>query len=301
MMLDPRLNHAVAVARLASFTKAAAHVGITQSAITRSIADLERELGYALFHRTARGALVTDEGRTFVEGATRLLQDTRDLFDRGAPTSPYAGILRIGICPASLEWLLVRPLAQLLRDHPDIRFDIIGGKFEAIVLQLRGGTIDVAVGFDAAFADWVDVRREPIADFAATMFVRRGHPLLQAAATIEKRDLAEFTFVSPSDSRPYGEMVRNIYEEQGKDTAKYLHVADYFPIIRQIVATSDAISAVSETFFENSTMACEFVALPNLEILAPQAMCCAVRARWDPKPAVRAFIALMQQALPPPR
>ena len=45
-MLDPRLNHVVAAAQQGSFTAAARAVGVTQSAITKSIAELERQLGY---------------------------------------------------------------------------------------------------------------------------------------------------------------------------------------------------------------------------------------------------------------
>ena len=65
-MLDPRLNHVVAAAQQGSFTAAARVVGVTQSAITKSIAELERQLGYLIFHRTSRGALLTDQGRALI-------------------------------------------------------------------------------------------------------------------------------------------------------------------------------------------------------------------------------------------
>lgn len=298
-MLDPRLNHAVAVARTASFTNAAALVGVTQSAVTKSIADLESQLGYSLFYRTAKGALPTDEGREFVEHAARLLEDARELLNGNIKKNPFAGTLRIGVCPASLEWLMVRPLATLLHDHPELRFEVVGGKFESVVQQLRSGAVDVAIGFDAAFADWKDVRRDPIAAFEATIFVRNGHPLL-SRKSIVWRDLAEFTFVSPSDSRPYGETIRNLYEEQGEDTARHLHVIDYFPIAREIVATSDAIGVAANSFFEQSSLPTEFVRLSDVQLFQDQPMCCAIRSRWEPKLPVRAFVAAMKRAFPPP-
>lgn len=299
-MIDSRLNHAVAVARMASFTKAAELVGVTQSAITKSVADLERELGYSLFYRTARVTLLTDEGRAFVERAARLLEDARELFHNPNKKNPYAGILRIGVCPASLEWLLVQPLSRLLRNHPEIRFEVIGGNFEAITLQLRGGSIDVAVGFDEAFSDWKDIAREPIAPFEAALFVRREHPLL-ALTTLSPSDLADYAIVSPSDSRPYGATIRAIYEEQGKVTSQHLHVVDYFPIVRQIVATSDAIGVVATNTFHSSGLDPRFVMLTDLPLFQRQSMCCAIRARWEPKPSVRAFLATMRLVLPPSR
>ncbi|MFN6935087.1 MAG: LysR family transcriptional regulator, partial [Tsuneonella sp.] len=68
-MLDSRLKHAVAVGQLRSFSRAADAVGVTQSAVTKSVAELERHLGYSLFHRTSRGAMPTEEGREFIDRA----------------------------------------------------------------------------------------------------------------------------------------------------------------------------------------------------------------------------------------
>jgi len=133
-MLDPRLNHLVAVARLGSFTAAARSIGLTQSAVTKGVADLERQLGFAIFHRTARGVLLTERGRDFVERAARLLEDARDLLRGDASKDDrYAGVLRIGVCPAMLEWQLVYPIAQLVRRYPSTRFDITGSSFERMI------------------------------------------------------------------------------------------------------------------------------------------------------------------------
>ena len=133
-MIDRRLTHVVATARYGSFTAAANHVGVTQSAVTKSIAELERQLGYTIFNRTARG----------VSRVTRLLDDARDvLHARSGSYDPYAGVLRIGVCPASIEWLLVEPIALLLSRHPDIRLDISASSFERMAQQLRSGGVDV--------------------------------------------------------------------------------------------------------------------------------------------------------------
>src|SRR5580658_2476137 len=99
-MLDQRFNHLVAVARCGSFTAAAQAIGVTQSAVTKGVADLERQLGFAVFHRTARGALLTEKGSDFVERAARLLDDARELLDgSSSPNDPYTGTLRIGVSP----------------------------------------------------------------------------------------------------------------------------------------------------------------------------------------------------------
>jgi DNA-binding transcriptional LysR family regulator len=293
-MLDPRLNHLVAVARCGSFTAAAQASGVTQSAVTKGVADLERQLGYSLFHRTARGALLTEKGSEFVERAARLLDDARELLEGESKASdPYSGALRIGVCPASLEWRLIAPLANLLSRHPGIRFEVSGSSFERMVQLLRNGAVDVAVGFDAAFSDWPDLRREPMPELETTLFVRKGHPAFASVpATIA--DLAQYDFVSPSDSRPFGAMIRHIYESQGVEWRTRLHVIDYFPIVRRIVATSNAIGVVSLSHAASSSFQRDFAILDHLVPFEPARMCCAVRARWEAKLAVRAFISAVQ-------
>jgi DNA-binding transcriptional LysR family regulator len=293
-MLDPRLNHIVAVARCGSFTAAAQAIGVTQSAVTKGVADMERQLGYAIFHRTARGALLTEKGSDFVERASRLLDDARELLEGSSSNSdPYAGVLRIGVAPGSLEWRLMNPLTNLLYRYPNIRFEVSGASFERMVQLLRNGAVDVAIGFDAAFAEWPDLRREPVPELETTLFVRKGHPALDSVpATLA--DLAQYDIVSPSDSRPFGSTIRDIYESQGVEWQKRVHIIDYFPTVRRIVASSNTIGVVSLRHAASATFKRDFAVLDHLAPFEPAKMCCAVRARWEAKPAVRAFIAAVQ-------
>lgn len=296
-MLDSRLNHVVAVARAGSFTAAAGIAGVTQSAITRSIADLERQIGYPIFIRTSRGAILTEQGRSFAERARKLIDDTEELLQRPkGREDAYAGILRIGVCPASMEFHIIDPLAELLKRHPSIRLDVSGATFERTVEKLRNGSIDIAVGFEAAFIDWPDLRRQPIAGVTPTaLFVRRGHPILE----IENPgldDIAKYDFVSPSASRPYAVKIRAMYEDRGIDWRKHIHVIDFFPLVKRVVATTDAIGVAVETIARQSeSFNSRFAMIDSSPLFAaPSQMCCAIRARWEARPAVRAFMSLLR-------
>lgn len=293
--MDSRLRYVVIVARSGSFTAAAEAAGVTQSAITKSIADLERQIGYSLFYRSSRGAFLTAEGRDFVDRAARLLEDTNDLLHSPAEREDvYTGTLRIGVGPASLEWRLIAPIKLLLTRHPGIKFDVSGSTFERTVQLLRAGSIDVAIGLDAAFAEWSDIRREPIAAVPSVHFVRHGHPIT-GRASITLEDLADFDFVSPSEGRPYGAVIRKIYEDRGIEWRRHVHTVDYFPLVRQIVANSDAIGVVAAPYAKTPAFTSRFVALDQLEALPPSPMCCALRKRWEPKPVVRAFIKAVRE------
>jgi len=296
-MFDSRLVHAVAVARAGSFTKASQLIGVTQPAITKSVADLEQRLGYVLFNRSSHGAAMTVEGREFVERAARILEDARELMSGPPSKDPFAGVLRVGACPGSLEWLLVRPLAELLRQHPSIRLEVTSAKFETMVQLLRTGTVDVALGFEAAFREWPDLSRERIAAFDPVLFVRAGHPLL-ALGAISVSDLSSFDFVSPSESRPYGAIIRELYKARAVDWRHHLHVVDFFPTVRHIVATTDAIGIVARNAEADKRLGPKFALLEGVELLSPTSMSCATRTRWAPQPATKAFIETMKRHMP---
>lgn len=289
-MIDRRLQYVVTTARCGSFTAAADRVGVTQSAVTKSVADLEQQLGYPIFNRTARGVLLTEEGRLFVERAARLLDDTKNLLRGGAIGSdPYDGILRVGVCPASLEWILIEPLSTLLARHPKIRLDIVAGSFDLAVQQLRAGAIDVAIGYDAAFEEQPDFRREALPPMPTTFFVRHGHPILDCKQ-ITAAEIAKYDLIAPSGSAPYEYFWRKIYEEAGVDACERMHIIDYFPIVSRLVLETDAIGVVSVHYRETSTFKSRFACVPFLETLPWAQLCCATRLRWTPRPAVRAFI-----------
>lgn len=297
-MTDSRLNYVVASARHGSFTAAAEAVGVTQSAITKSIADLERHLGFAIFYRTARGIILTEEGRIFAERASILLEDSRNLLQGTSKQhDAYSGILRIGVCPTSLESHLGEPIKKLIVRHPGIRFDLSGSNFERMAQNLRSGAVDVVVGFDDAFREHPEFKRELLGAPRTLMFARKDHPILELTSPTIK-DVARFEFVAPSDSRPYGSKIRNYYESQGVEAQSRIHIIDNFSIVMRIVANSNALSMASEEYTATPSFLKRFAVVPIQTKPALIAhLCCAVRARWEIKPAVRAFIKACQASI----
>lgn len=113
-----------AAARHQSFTKAAAELALTQSAICRQIAGLESFLGLKLFRRTRRGVALTQAGETYGEVVARRLdeveRDTLDLMARRGE----GGVLELASVPTfATRWLLPR-LADFERRAPNIVLNI---------------------------------------------------------------------------------------------------------------------------------------------------------------------------------
>jgi DNA-binding transcriptional LysR family regulator len=145
--LDPRALRAYcSIAEHGSLTRAAAALGVAQSVLSRRLAILEREIGGRLFHRTGRGAQLTDLGIRLLSRAQSVLSDCQALIDegRGDRSSP-AGTVDIGMVPAASRPLLSPLIARLLREFPRIHLRAIEGYSGTVEEWLASGRIDVGL------------------------------------------------------------------------------------------------------------------------------------------------------------
>ena len=113
-----------AAARHESFTKAAAELSLTQSAVCRQIAGLEEFLGVRLFLRTKRGVALTAAGLTYSrQVAVRLNAVERDTLELMAHRG-LGGSLELAVVPTfATRWLMPR-LASFQRANPDITLNL---------------------------------------------------------------------------------------------------------------------------------------------------------------------------------
>lgn len=130
----------VRVVETGNFTKAAKQVGVTPSAASRRVAQLEDHLGVRLFHRTTRQMRLTEDGRAFYDRCARIVSDFDEAIDGLSHARTEArGVLRVDV-PRAFGALIVAPaLPALLRRHPALQVD----------LTLRDHLVDpVAEGID---------------------------------------------------------------------------------------------------------------------------------------------------------
>jgi len=115
----------LAVARARSFTRAAAQLGVSQSALSQTLRGLEARLGLRLLTRTTRSVAPTEAGERLLRAAgPRLDEIDAELAALGDLRDKPSGTIRITAHDHAVRAILWPALAKLLPDYPDIKVEI---------------------------------------------------------------------------------------------------------------------------------------------------------------------------------
>ncbi|MDU8926167.1 LysR substrate-binding domain-containing protein [Alisedimentitalea sp. MJ-SS2] len=107
-------------ARHESFTAAAEELGMTQSAISKKIRELETDLGFDLFLRVGRGVVLTAAGRNFADRLASDLNGLRKTVQEAVAAGARKTALSIGILPTFANLWLIPRLPDFFARHPEI-------------------------------------------------------------------------------------------------------------------------------------------------------------------------------------
>ena len=179
------LRNLLAVAEQGSLRAAAREMGIAQPAVTRSIQELERELGVPLFERRARGVVPTVIGEAFIRRAKSVDNELSRARDEIAQLRGLThGNVRVALSMAPHMALLPYALRPFRLRYPEVRLDIIDAVFPTVAGEVTGGTIDCYIGpLPETLPDGLIVEQL----FANTRVIlgRKGHPLAHAKSLRE--------------------------------------------------------------------------------------------------------------------
>jgi DNA-binding transcriptional LysR family regulator len=205
-----QLRHVTAIAERGSLRAAARHLGMAQPAFSRSLAELERELGAPLFERRAKGMVATPLGEAFVKRASAILNDVRrakDEFEQLRGNS--VGEVAIGLSIAAHLRLLPKSLDPFRQRYPKIRLHIIEGFYPTLAPELQDGSIDFYIGPDPGLTLPRMLRKEVLFSGERAVLCRAGHPLANARSLKELRH-AEWmtTSITPRAENEIGDLFK---------------------------------------------------------------------------------------------
>ena len=144
-----RLRTFVAVAELGTVSKAAMHLHITQPALSRQIAELQRELGIRLFDRVGRGLVLTAEGEQFLADCRSALNHVDSLGERAALLrSGDRGVLKVAAPPHTIESVVSTFLPRYAHRFPNVQVKLVEALGLDQVPMLQRGEVHIGIRHD---------------------------------------------------------------------------------------------------------------------------------------------------------
>ena len=140
------LKYFLATAHEGNMTRAAAACHVSQPALSRQLADLEKELGCELFVRGSRGVSLTNEGMMLRKRAQEIVElADRAEFEIRSDGAQVAGDIWVGAGESRVVSLLAKAVATLLESHPQIRLRLYSGNFDDVAERIERGLLDCGV------------------------------------------------------------------------------------------------------------------------------------------------------------
>ncbi len=206
------LRDFMAVAERGSLRAAARQLDVAQPAITRSIQELEKELGVVLFERRPKGVSLTPMGEVFlrrsraVHSELQRAQDELELM-RGASQ----GQIRIALSGVPHMALLPNAMTAFRQRYPQVKLDIINGQLPSVEGELKDGRVDCYIG---PTTDDVssELETEILFESQCVIVGRQGHPLGNAKSL---RELVGAEWVTTSVTHRAEEELAPVFAAHG--------------------------------------------------------------------------------------
>lgn len=175
------LRHFITVAEQGNVTSAAERLGLTQSALTKSLQRLEAGLGLKLLERGVRGVSLTPAGAAILKRAKSVDAELRYLDLEAAEFRADATRhLRIGASPSWASSVLPNVVAAIRAKQPGTRVDTSIDLEAGIVDALREGTIDFAICGSVAGVSEAGIEYRPLQPIDTLVACRKSHPLFSS-------------------------------------------------------------------------------------------------------------------------
>lgn len=288
-----QLRDVLAVAERGSLRAAARHLGVAQAGLTRSLRQLEHELGVPLFERRAKGMGVTPAGEIFLRRARAArgeLRRAREEIDQARGLTH--GFVSVCLSTTAQVALLTSALRPFRTRYPQVHLDIVDGLYPGIEPALKDGTLDCYIGPVPArvSADFVS---EKLFDLTRVILGRKGHPLAGARSL---RELVGAEWVTTSITYKAEEELGPLFEHYGLPAPRLVIQAHSALTFLVSVAYSDVVAMLPAQWLEFPLTRNALQKIEVREPLPGPPICIVRRADLPLTPAAEYFCDLVRRA-----
>jgi DNA-binding transcriptional LysR family regulator len=192
------LEHFLAAYEMGSLGKAAAKLGLSQPALSKSIRKLEAQLDLTLFHRTTKGITPTSYADTLARRSQAIQADIRNsVAELKSLKQGEVGEARIGIAPALAPHFIPEVVARIAVSHPSITITVVEALYEGISQGVVRGELDFALtnlpprGVDPDLA-WRELFRDRF-----VVCCGKAHPLAHKRR-VQAAELLKYPWITPA-------------------------------------------------------------------------------------------------------
>lgn len=207
------LRYFIAVAEQENVSRAALKLHVSQPGISRQIHDLEEEIGFPLFERSAKSLRLTDAGRKFLDEARAVLQRAEEAVKNARAVADGAGgEIHVGYAPSLTIQILPRALRAFQVKFPKVRVSLHDLATEEMLVGLRAATLQVALTVQPPRKMLRGLAFRELARYPFCAALAPKHPLAKSA-TVSLEQLAREPLIAYSrkDYPEYHDMLAELF------------------------------------------------------------------------------------------
>lgn len=289
-----QLRDLVTVAQRGGLRRAARHLGLAQPAITRSIRDLEHELGATLFERNTTGMELTPIGQAFFKRSVAIQHELERACDEVRQMQGIAsGSISIGLSTVPHVAMLPNVIAPFLRRFPDVALEITEGTFPQIEAQIRIGAMDFYVGpvWDGSLTS--EFLNETLFDNWRIVMGRPGGAFSDARTL---GDLVGASWVTTAVAATPETELYPLFESQGLPRPKIAVRAHSSMSMIMVASSSDLLTLVPQQWMGFGRETGRLAHIELQEQIAAPPICIVTRASLPLAPAAEHLADLFRRA-----
>ncbi|MBP0599789.1 LysR family transcriptional regulator [Herbaspirillum sp. LeCh32-8] len=277
-----------------SLHKASNALAMTQSAASKSLAELEAILDAQLFERTKAGLVPNQFGHCVIRYARLMATDLGALCEEMAQIrSGRGGRLAIGAVMGAVPELVVPAVNALHQSHPELSIDIIEDTSVHMLGLLDDGHIDLLLGRASVSDNPAKYHYQPLSDEPLSVVVSSEHPRLRARS-VSLADLQGLRWVTYPSHMPLHAVLEREFDLAGLDLpAGVISTASTFVTVAVLRQAADTVAilptSVAKMFVDSGVLRILPVALTSVS----QTIGIVTRKGGELSPAARSFVQLL--------
>jgi len=235
------LEQFVVLARTKNFTRAAAELHLSQSALSRAIQKLEVQMGQPLFERKPREVSLTDLGERLLVRANDILKLVEETFAEITEASRW-GRIRLGAIPTIAPYFLPALLGSFAEAYPEISVTVQEDTTDLLIQRCNHGELDLAIVALPILSQSIEI--EPLFSEELLFVAPQGHPVAQM------RDLTltavkDYPFVMLNEAHCLSENITSFCQRQSVQPIT-IERTSQLTTVQELVSLDHGVSIIPE-------------------------------------------------------